>query len=60
MTLDDLEKQVEKDLQAINDRMPAFKSIHHFFLSQEPMIKTTTGKIKRNLETARIREIFGE
>ena len=60
MTLEDLEKQVEKDLDIINSRMPAYKSIHHFFLSQEPMIKTTTGKIKRNLEIARIRETFGE
>ncbi len=60
MTLEDLENQFEKDLQAINDRMPSFKAIHHFFLSQEPMIKTTTGKIKRNLEIARIRETFGE
>ena len=60
MTLEDLEKQVEKDLDIINSRMPSYKSIHHFFLSQEPMIKTTTGKIKRNLEIARIRETFGE
>lgn len=60
MTLEDLEKQVEKDLQAINNRMPAFKAVNHFFLSQEPMIKTTTGKIKRNLEIARIRETLGE
>ena len=60
MTLEDLEKQVEKDLDIINSRMPSYKSINHFFLSQEPMIKTTTGKIKRNLEIARIRETFGE
>ncbi len=60
MTLEDLEKQVEEDLQKINDRMPSFKAINHFFLSQDQMIKTTTGKIKRNLEIARIRETMGD
>lgn len=60
MTLEDLERQVEEDLEKINNRMPSFKAINHFFLSQEPMIKTTTGKIKRNLEIARIKETMGE
>lgn len=60
MTMEDLEKQMGEDLEKINARMPSYKAIHHFFLSQEPMIKTTTGKIKRNLEIARIRETQGE
>jgi len=60
MTLSDLEKQVEKDLEEINGRMPYYKAINHFFLSQNPMIKTTTGKVKRNLEIVKIREELGE
>ena len=60
MTLEELEQQVKKDLDVINSRMPAFKAINHFFLSLDPMIKTTTGKIKRNLEIAKIKETLGE
>ena len=60
MTLEELEKQAEKDMEAINNRMPAYKAVNHFFLSTEPMIKTTTGKIKRNLERERIRQTQGE
>ncbi|MGN0714649.1 MAG: hypothetical protein ACI4LN_02420, partial [Anaerovoracaceae bacterium] len=54
MTLEELQKQAEADMDAINQRMPAYKAVKHFFLSDEPMIMTTTQKVKRNLEIARI------
>ena len=54
MTLEELQKQAEADMDAINRRMPAYKAVKHFFLSNEPMIMTTTQKVKRNLEIARI------
>lgn len=56
MTLEQLQKQAESDMDAINRRMPAYKAVKHFFLSDRPMIMTTTQKVKRNLEIARIME----
>ncbi|MCI8610048.1 MAG: AMP-binding protein [Firmicutes bacterium] len=54
MTEEQLKVQADKDIEAINDRMPRYKSIHHLILSSEPMIMTTTQKVKRNLEIERI------
>ena len=56
MTLEQLQKQAESDMDAINRRMPAYKAVKHFFQSDRPMIMTTTQKVKRNLEIARIME----
>ncbi|MBR2674780.1 MAG: AMP-binding protein [Mogibacterium sp.] len=41
------EKVVQADLDKINEMMPVYKHIHRFRLTDEPMEKTTTGKIKR-------------
>lgn len=60
MTLEELQKQAEADMDAINDRMPSYKAVKHFFLSDEPMIMTTTQKVKRNLEIARIMKSLEE
>ena len=38
---------VQKDIDAINETLPTYKQIHRFDLTDEPMEKTTTGKIKR-------------
>lgn len=53
-TVDQLAEQVRMDLGAINDAMPKYKHINHFILSHEPMIKTTTQKIKRIPEIEKI------
>ena len=41
-------------MKAINDRMPQYKHVNHFILDDEPMIQTTTKKVKRNPEIERI------
>ncbi len=38
---------VQRDIDAVNQTLPSYKQIHRFELTDEPMEKTTTGKIKR-------------
>ena len=49
-TPEDVEKLLDKDLEEINNSMPAYKMVKHFYLSDKPTIKTTTQKTKRNDE----------
>ena len=49
--LDDLVKKV-------NAAMPSFKSIRYYVFSFQGMVKTTTLKIKRNIEIQRIKELM--
>lgn len=42
------------DLGSINNILPKYKHVNHFIISDEPMIKTTSQKVKRRDETARI------
>ena len=37
----------KKDIEAINDSMPTYKRINRVTVTDEPMEKTTTGKVKR-------------
>ena len=39
-----------KDIKAINQTIPTYKYIKHLIVTDEPMIKTTTQKIKRHEE----------
>ena len=43
-----------KDIKEINQTMPKYKYIKHLIVTDEPMIKTTTQKIKRHEEINRI------
>ena len=47
-----IQKAIQEKIKEINQTMPPYKSIRGILLTQEPLIKTTTGKIKRqnNLE----------
>ena len=47
-------EQVRRDLGAINEAMPKYKHVNHFILTDEPMIKTTTQKVKRIPEIEKI------
>lgn len=38
---------VQVDIDAINKTLPSYKQIHRIDITDEPMEKTTTGKIKR-------------
>ena len=49
--VDQLAEQVRRDLGAINEAMPKY---NHFILTDEPMIKTTTQKVKRIPEIEKI------
>lgn len=50
LTKEDLDAKFAKDLEEINDSMPPYKMVKHYFLSDKPTIKTTTLKTKRNDE----------
>ena len=46
-TPEQIEAAVEADISEINASLPAFKRIARRYLTDEPMEKTTTGKVKR-------------
>ena len=47
---EDYEKIIWKDIKEINKTLPTFKHIKRIIVTDEPMIKTTTQKVKRNEE----------
>ena len=49
-----LAEAVKRDMAEINAILPKYKRINHFILDDEPMIQTTTKKVKRNQEMERI------
>lgn len=53
---DELELLFKDNLNKINDTLPAYKMIKKFYLSNNPTIKTSTRKIKRNHEMKVIEE----
>ena len=60
ITLEELEQKFQKDLDEINDTMPAVKRVHRYFLSDRPTIKTTTQKTKRSVEIDEINKELEE
>ncbi len=52
--VDDYYDIVWNEIKEINKTMPAYKHIRNLILTDEPMIKTTTQKIKRNDEIKKI------
>lgn len=60
IAFDELVQQVRRDLAKVNESLPKYKEIHHFLLTDEPMIKTTTQKVKRNLEIEKINQQWQE
>ncbi len=42
-----LRSAVQRDIDSINETLPSYKHLFRFELTDEPMEKTTTGKIKR-------------
>jgi len=49
-TQDEIEKVIKKDLDAINEELPTYKHVLRLIATDKPMIKTTTGKVKRVAE----------
>lgn len=47
---EEIHKILNSKIKEINDKMPPYKAIRGIVVSEEPLIKTTTGKIKRQEE----------
>lgn len=52
---DEIHKIIMRDIDAINDTLPLYKHIFRLITTTEPMIKTTTAKVKRFEEIKRIK-----
>lgn len=53
-TTSDLKDIIWNEIKQINQSLPAYKHIRDIIITDEPMIKTTTQKIKRNEELKKI------
>ena len=51
---EELKEKIWQDIKTINKTMPPYKYIRQIIVTDEPMIKTTTQKIKRNEELKKI------
>ena len=47
----EIERIIKKDIDMINEELPTYKQMLRLIVTDEPMIKTTTGKVKRYEET---------
>lgn len=54
MSEDDIRTVIDKEIKIINKDLPIYKYIREFTLTTEPLIKTTTQKIKRHEEMKKI------
>ncbi len=55
-TFEEIHDEISKKIKEINKLMPSYKAIRGFLLTTEPLIKTTTNKIKREQNLAKIME----
>ncbi|MDD6154029.1 MAG: AMP-binding protein [Eubacteriales bacterium] len=53
---DEIEQAVQADIDKINDTVPAYKRIKRVIVTDEPMVKTSTQKVKRFIEIQKIEE----
>ena len=53
------EKIIWNDIKEINKNLPTFKHIKKIIITDEPMIKTTTQKVKRHEELKKINQEMG-
>lgn len=49
-----IEEIIKKDIDAINEGLPTYKQMLRITVTDQPMIKTTTGKVKRFEEVKRL------
>lgn len=52
---EELKDIIWKDIKEINSKMPNYKHIKNLVITKEPMIKTTTAKIKRFEEEKKLK-----
>lgn len=53
---EELKNIVWQDIKEINSKMPKYKYMKKLILTDEPMIKTTTQKVKRQAELERMKK----
>lgn len=56
-TEQELHEKIWNEIKEINKTLPMYKYIKHLILTKEPLIKTTTNKVKRNEEMKKIFEV---
>lgn len=54
MTFEEIYEKVKEDIELINDKTPSYKRIRRIIVTDQEMVKTTTGKIKRFVEIENI------
>lgn len=52
----EIEKRIWSDIKDINGSLTTYKHIKELVITTEPMVKTTTNKVKRNIEIAKTLE----
>lgn len=55
-TEEELRNIVWQDIKQINTKLPKYKYMKKLILTDEPMVKTTTQKVKRNVEINKMKE----
>lgn len=60
LTEEQLKEQLDRDMDEINAKMPSYKMVKKYFLSDKPTIKNTTAKTKRNDEMKQIMNELSE
>ena len=53
---EDFRNTVWQDIKQINIKLPKYKYMKKLVLTDEPMVKTTTQKVKRNVELSKMKE----
>lgn len=51
---EEIHRIIKNDLQGINEELPVYKQMHRLITTDEPMAKTTTGKVKRFEEVKKL------
>ena len=46
-TQEEIQKAISEKIKEVNSQIPKYKAIRGMILTEEPLIKTTTNKIKR-------------
>lgn len=52
---EEFRSMVWQDIKEINTKLPKYKYMKKLILTDEPMVKTTTQKVKRNVELDKMR-----
>lgn len=59
MEISEVEKRIWADIKEINNSLTTYKHIKKLIITTEPMTKTTTNKVKRNIEISKTLETLG-